>query len=318
MAKKIRFPLKMAEGKEVRSLDEFRENFDLEAVLEYYNKGKLLTWLEDRYLEGEAEAIRALDETGPDFHRQLCAVFQVKYTGNDVDVEEIECRQERLKRLRTITNETEYIQNIDSVAFDQEELADLLDEGAEVIYLCLFGLIDPDHAYNGKQKAKILHVLATASETRGTDATGYALNTGDKLYVYKRPVPGHKLQFRLRDDTTVVMGHTRMTTQGDEAKNENNHPFLGSIAGRPFALAHNGVLWNDKDLRQELNVPKTKIETDSYIAVQLLESQASLDFASLKYIAEQVRGTFTFTVLTDTNELYFIRGDNPLYGEYAL
>ena len=136
MSKKIRFPLKLAEDKEVRSLDEFREHFDLEAVLEYYKNGKLLTWLEDRYLEGEAETIRALDETGPDFHRQLCAVFQVKHTGNDVDMEEIEYRQERLKRLRTITSENEYIQNIDSVAFDQEELADLLDEGAEVIYLC--------------------------------------------------------------------------------------------------------------------------------------------------------------------------------------
>lgn len=177
---------------------------------------------------------------------------------------------------------------------------------------CLFGLIDPNHAYTGKQKAKILHVLATASEVRGTDATGYAMLQDGKLTIYKRPVPGHKLQFRVRDDTTTVMGHTRMTTQGNEAKNENNHPFLGNIAGRPFALAHNGVLWNDKDLRQELKLPKTKIETDSYIAVQLLESQTSLDFASLKYMAEQVRGTFTFTVLTDTDELYFVRGDNPM------
>ena len=177
---------------------------------------------------------------------------------------------------------------------------------------CLFGLIDPNHAYTGKQKAKILHVLATASEARGTDATGYAMLRDRKLIVYKRPVPGHKLQFRIQDDTTVVMGHTRMTTQGDETRNENNHPFIGSIAGRPFALAHNGVLWNDKELRQKLKLPRTKIETDSYIAVQLLESQASLDFASLKYMAEQVRGTFTFTVLTDTNELYFVRGDNPL------
>ena len=178
---------------------------------------------------------------------------------------------------------------------------------------CLFGLIDPNHTYTGKEKSKILHVLATASEARGTDATGYALNTGGKMHIYKRPVPGHKLQFRIRDDTTVVMGHTRMTTQGNEAKNENNHPFLGSVAGRPFALAHNGVLWNDKELRQELKLPQTKIETDSYIAVQLLETQASLDFASLKYMAEQVRGTFTFTVLTDRDALYFIRGDNPLY-----
>ena len=136
MAKKIRFPLKLAEGKEVRSLDEFREHFDLEAVLEYYKSGKLLTWLEDRYLEGEAEAIQALDETDPDFQLQLCSALQVEYIGEDVGLEEIARRQERLKRLRAITNNAEYIQNIDSVSFDQEELADLLDEGVEVIYLC--------------------------------------------------------------------------------------------------------------------------------------------------------------------------------------
>ena len=136
MAKKIRFPLKLAEGAEVRTLEELREHFDLGAVLEYYKNGKLLTWLEDRYLEGEAEAVRALNEAAPDFQRQLCAVFQVEYTGNEVDLEEIERRQERLKRLRTITDDAEFIQNIDRVAFDQEELADLLDEGATKIYLC--------------------------------------------------------------------------------------------------------------------------------------------------------------------------------------
>ena len=43
MAKKIRFPLKLAEGAEARTLDELREHFDLQAVLEYYKNGKLLT-----------------------------------------------------------------------------------------------------------------------------------------------------------------------------------------------------------------------------------------------------------------------------------
>ena len=136
MAKKIRFPLKLAEETEVRTLEELREHFDLQAVLEYYKNGKLLTWLDDRYLEGEAEAIRALDESAPDFQQRLCSVFQVEYTGAGVDMEEIERRQERLKRLRTITDEAEYIQNIDMVAFDQEELADLLDEGQSTICLC--------------------------------------------------------------------------------------------------------------------------------------------------------------------------------------
>ena len=50
-------------------------------------------------------------------------------------------------------------------------------------------------------------------------------------------------------------------------------------------------------LRKRLPLPFTKIETDSYVAVQLLEQKKTLDFASLKYMAEQVEGSFTFTVL---------------------
>lgn len=88
------------------------------------------------FRDAEAEAVRALDAAAPDFQRKLCEVFQVEYTGNDVDMEAIERRQERLKRLRTVADDAEFIKNIDRVAFDQEELADLLDEGESRIYLC--------------------------------------------------------------------------------------------------------------------------------------------------------------------------------------
>ena len=108
------------------------------------------------------------------------------------------------------------------------------------------------------------------------------------------------------------MGHTRMTTQGKASRNRNNHPFLGNAAGEMFALAHNGILYNDQLLRRTNRLPKTKIETDSYIAVQLIEQKKVLDFSSLKYMAEQVEGTFTFTVLDKKENLYFVKGDNPL------
>ena len=136
MSKKIRFPLKMADDTQVRTLDELREHFDLESVLAHYKSGKLLTWLEDRYLEGEAEAVRSLDEATPDFQRKLCEVFQVEYAGDDADLEAIQLRQERLAKLRTITDEPEFIDHVDQIAFDQEELADLLDEEQSSIYLC--------------------------------------------------------------------------------------------------------------------------------------------------------------------------------------
>lgn len=72
------------------------------------------------------------------------------------------------------------------------------------------------------------------------------------------------------------------------------------------------MLYNDRKLRRSLNLPPTKIETDSYIAVQLIEQQKALDFSGLKYMAEQVEGSFTFTLLDEANNWYLVKGDNPL------
>lgn len=177
---------------------------------------------------------------------------------------------------------------------------------------CLFGIIDYRDNFSGRQRARLLHTLASECEARGTDATGIAYMEGAHMRIYKRPIPAHKLQLFLPSSATVVMGHTRMTTQGSEKKNYNNHPFLGSAGGRRFALAHNGVLYNDSSLRKGLSLPKTSIETDSYIAVQLLEKKRALNFDSLKYMAEEVEGSFTFTVLGEDNSMYFVKGDNPL------
>ena len=177
---------------------------------------------------------------------------------------------------------------------------------------CLFGMIDCNGRFRSKQKSRILSILATESEERGTDATGIAYCTHDHLSIYKRPLEARRLRFRIPKDSKAIMGHTRMATQGNAGKNRNNHPFLGKAAGETFALAHNGILYNDKYLRRSNHLPKTKIETDSYIAVQLIQQKNALDFSSLKYLAEQVEGTFTFSVLDQQENLYFVKGDNPL------
>ncbi len=177
---------------------------------------------------------------------------------------------------------------------------------------CLFGLIDYGHSLSGKQKAKLLSILGKECEERGTDATGYAYNSGRRLNIYKRPLPAHKMRLFVPSDATVVMGHTRMTTQGSEKRNHNNHPFEGRTQEGKFALAHNGVLYNDISLRKKLHLPKTKIETDSYIAVQLLEAENKLDFVSLRYMAETISGSFTISVLDEQDNLYIVKGDNPL------
>lgn len=69
------------------------------------------------------------------------------------------------------------------------------------------------------------------------------------------------------------------------------------------------ILWNDREL--QANLRKTNIQTDSYVAVQLLEKQNALDFASLKSMAETVEGSFVFKVLDAENTFCVVKGDNP-------
>lgn len=178
---------------------------------------------------------------------------------------------------------------------------------------CLFGLVDPNHSLSIKQKNRLLSALAKAAEIRGTDATGIAYEAEGSLHIYKRPLPAHRMTFRLPNSVgPVVMGHTRMTTQGKASKNYNNHPFYGSTTGHPFALAHNGVICNDLELRHRWNIPLSKIETDSYIAVQLLEQAGDVSFETLRFAAEQLDGSFTISVMTEDDDLYLIKGNNPL------
>ena len=177
---------------------------------------------------------------------------------------------------------------------------------------CLFGFVDYAGALRVNQKSHLIRELSIAAEVRGTDATGIAYNTSRGLQIYKRPLVAHRLHLRIPAETHVVLGHTRMATQGSAKKNYNNHPFFGHVKGESFALAHNGTIWNDLELRRTKHLPRTKVQTDSYIAVQLIERQNALNLSSLKCMAEQVEGSFSFSVLSERDDLYLIKGDNPL------
>ena len=175
----------------------------------------------------------------------------------------------------------------------------------------LFGWLDYKHIIPYKVLRKLTQALANAAEERGTDASGISYIRDGKVVIFKRPKPAHKIHFNIPDSTTAIMGHTRLTTQGNQKFNQNNHPFLGR-ADKSFSFAHNGVLYKDVELRKTKNLPTTNIETDSYIAVQLIEQQKKLDFNSLKNMAEAVQGNFTFTVLDEDNSMYIIKGSNSM------
>ena len=137
MAKKIRFPLEMDNGAEVRSMEELRNNFSLGRVLEYIQNGKLVTWLRDRYENNIADAIAELDKTDSELPKKVSAIFDVPYDEKtEDDLKQAAERTERIKHLKEFTDEKQFVDKIDKVAFDQDELYDLLDEEVNEIYLC--------------------------------------------------------------------------------------------------------------------------------------------------------------------------------------
>ena len=176
----------------------------------------------------------------------------------------------------------------------------------------VFGYFD----YKGKVSNAILknliQNLSIAAEVRGTDATGISYVNHGKVVTFKKAKPAHKVKLYFPKNTRAVIGHTRMTTQGSEKYNYNNHPFDGKCGMETFALAHNGVLYNDAELKAKYHLPKTPIETDSYVAVQLLEQEKQLHAESIKKMAELVNGSFVFTILRNDNTLFLVKGNNPL------
>ena len=123
----------------------------------------------------------------------------------------------------------------------------------------LFGWLDYKGIVPYRVLRKLTQALANAAEERGTDAAGISYIHDGRVTIFKRPKPAHKLHFHIPHGTVAVMGHTRLTTQGDQKQNQNNHPFRG-CAGAEFALAHNGVIYNDRMLRRERQLPDASDE----------------------------------------------------------
>ena len=176
----------------------------------------------------------------------------------------------------------------------------------------LYGFINYGKILSKKELKKLVRNLSIASELRGTDASGVAYVRNGKIVIYKKPQPSHEVNFYFPSDITILTGHTRMATHGDARNNYNNHPFVGHTAEGDFALCHNGVLFNYEQVQKQEQLPKTKIKTDSYVAVQLIEKYGKADFETIGKMSDQVNGSFVFTVLTSEEKLYISKWNNPI------
>lgn len=174
----------------------------------------------------------------------------------------------------------------------------------------IFGVIGQDTT---KYKS-LFKALGIYSQTRGTDATGIAYIKEGDIKIDKAPVEALEFDWMLPSMADIIIGHTRAATGGLASRNFNNHPFPGK-ANVEFALAHNGILYNTWEFK---DLPETKIETDSYITVQLIEKEGRLNLDTLKSVCERLEGSFVFTILDVQGNVYIARHDNPIAMYYNM
>jgi glucosamine--fructose-6-phosphate aminotransferase (isomerizing) len=161
--------------------------------------------------------------------------------------------------------------------------------------------------YFGKRKAsEILLDGLRRMEYRGYDSAGIACLYDGQISVVKRPgkirslrESVHASSLRPVEYATLGIGHTRWATHGPP--NEiNAHPHLD--ASGHFAMVHNGIIENYKDIRKGLSQHGIECvsDTDSEVLIQLIAFcyKDNLEDAVSEAL-QRVKGTYGIVVITD-------------------
>lgn len=157
--------------------------------------------------------------------------------------------------------------------------------------------------YAGHRKAlPILIEALKRLEYRGYDSAGVAVLDGGVRLVKDRGYIAN-LEASLPDLGGVVgIGHTRWATHGPPSK-ENSHPFFD--CNEKIALAHNGIIENFAELREELQGKghTFRSQTDTETIVHLVEE------AYRGSLADAVRGALARC--TGTYAVAAVHADEP-------
>lgn len=154
------------------------------------------------------------------------------------------------------------------------------------------------------QRQAITEAMFLAMTKRGTDSTGLATADAKHYSLYKNIVSAdvfikdHKSQALLKNNSPLLIGHTRQATTGFITQ-KNAHPFQrGNIIG-----CHNGQVQNYLEIDDN-------VEVDS----EVIFSELNKNGNNYRKTFKRLSGDFVI-LWTDTNELnslYFVAHDNPL------
>lgn len=122
-------------GNEIHNLEELRENFNGEEAEAAFKAETLSKWLDERYYEKELLEVNNLYGEDEHLKTKLAKILGITSMEKQLTDEELAKLEAKRAVLREANTDDVIISKVHLVAFNQEELAELIDKGEKVIYL---------------------------------------------------------------------------------------------------------------------------------------------------------------------------------------
>jgi hypothetical protein len=170
------------------------------------------------------------------------------------------------------------------------------------------------------------------SESRGKEASGTAIRVSESIFVFKEPVSSSKLikSYEYKDlfESTiknggyaenrlkapfVILGHSRLATNGLSEINSNNQPVVkdGAVG------IHNGIIVNDEKLWKSFNSLKKQYDVDTEVFLSLLQmfrKQGESLASAVRNVFKHIEGSASVAVLfDDINTVLLATNTGSLY-----
>ncbi|MCG3164367.1 MAG: Amidophosphoribosyltransferase [Bacteroidia bacterium] len=168
---------------------------------------------------------------------------------------------------------------------------------------------------------EIASTLFLLSESRGKEASGFAIHTGKELRYLKSPFPASDLVnsavFKNEVDRLInsgnsfftTIGHSRLVTNGYEQYNENNQPVIKNN----LAVIHNGIIVNDAELWKKYSDEEKLSGLDSEVIPTLIRrflNQGDTLQTALSNLYKEIYGMTSIAVLPFENKNLILATNN--------
>jgi len=186
----------------------------------------------------------------------------------------------------------------------------------------IFGYIVKNGAYSHQKNIDVVKKLFLLSESRGKEASGFAIKKADKIIVHKNPYPAHVLlkskafndafTDRIQQDICFI-GHSRLVTNGQEIFNTNNQP----VVKDGMAVIHNGIIVNQSQLWNKYGIENRKTDLDSELIPFLIKTFIDEKHTLLKAITKtfsEIQGMTNIAVFfNDLENILLATNNGSLY-----